>query len=123
MSKHQIYHIELSTKDRRKDADFYNKLFGWEFTQFDEMNYATFTTGGEQGTGGGLNPVGDQYPAGTVPRIHQDHRAVTPHHLDMTVPPCQDRRPDPGQHLRKLLIRCGRRDHFSVGARGAMKTE
>ena len=64
MSHHPIVHIELSTRDREADATFYNKLFGWEFKHFPEMNYVTFTA--EGGPGGGLNPINDNYPAGTV---------------------------------------------------------
>jgi predicted enzyme related to lactoylglutathione lyase len=64
MSNHPIVHIELSTRDRVVDAGFYNKLFGWEFEQMPEMNYATFSA--EGGPGGGLNPVNENYQAGSV---------------------------------------------------------
>ena len=64
MSKHPIIHIEISSNDREVDAQFYNELFGWKFQQMPEMNYATFEA--EGGPGGGLNPVADYNPAGTV---------------------------------------------------------
>ena len=64
MSKYPIVHVEFSTKDREADGSFYSELFGWQVTQMPEMNYATFET--QEGVGGGLNPVTDQYPAGTV---------------------------------------------------------
>ena len=55
MSQHPIVHIEISTKDRESDAQFYSQLFGWKFEHMPEMNYATFEA--EGGPGGGLNPV------------------------------------------------------------------
>lgn len=64
MSKHIITHIEFSAQDRESAGKFYSDLFGWEVQQVPEMNYATFETGGE--VGGGLNPVTDTNPAGTV---------------------------------------------------------
>lgn len=64
MSKHPIVHIEFSTKDREESGKFYSELFGWKIDQMPEMNYAMFESG--EGVGGGLNPVTDEYPAGTV---------------------------------------------------------
>ena len=64
MSKHPIVHIEFSTHDREAGAKFYSDLFGWKFEQIPEMNYATFEVDG--GPGGGLNPVREDYPAGTI---------------------------------------------------------
>jgi predicted enzyme related to lactoylglutathione lyase len=64
MSKHPIVHIEFSSNDREADAKFYSELFGWKFQQMPEMNYATFDT--EEVPGGGLNPVSEDNPAGTL---------------------------------------------------------
>ncbi len=64
MSKHTIIHVEFSTSDREASGKFYSELFGWKVQQIPEMNYATFDTG--EGVGGGLNPVQEGYPAGTV---------------------------------------------------------
>lgn len=64
MSSHPIVHIEFSALDRVVSGKFYSDLFGWEIQQMPEMNYATFTTG--EGVGGGLNPVSENYPAGTT---------------------------------------------------------
>ena len=64
MSKHPIVHVEISSKDRLVSGKFYNELFDWKIEQMPEMSYATYDTGGE--VGGGFNPVGDDYPAGTV---------------------------------------------------------
>lgn len=67
MSNHPFVHIEISAKDRKKAADFYGNVFGWQFQNFDEMNYTTFATSeDENAVGGGLNPVTDENPAGTV---------------------------------------------------------
>lgn len=65
MSKHPIVHVELSAKDRKQTASFYESVFGWEMQHIDEMNYTTFGTG-EGEVGGGLNPVSENYPQGTV---------------------------------------------------------
>lgn len=65
MSNHPFAHIELSSKDRTKSAEFYSSVFGWSTQDFDEMNYTTFSTG-ESRLGGGFNPVSDANPAGTV---------------------------------------------------------
>ena len=64
MAKHPIIHIEFSAKDRKESQKFYEGVFGWSHTLYDEMNYTTFNTG--EGVGGGLNPVSEGFPAGTV---------------------------------------------------------
>jgi predicted enzyme related to lactoylglutathione lyase len=63
MSDHPIVHIEISAKDREAAAKFYADLFSWKFEQMPEMNYATFEA---LPVGGGLNPVTESNPAGTV---------------------------------------------------------
>ena len=63
MSRHPIVHIEFSAQDCENAGKFYTKLFGWKIQQIPEMNYATFDTGS---IGGGLNPVQESCPAGTV---------------------------------------------------------
>lgn len=65
MSNHPIAHIELSSKDRKKSAEFYSSVFGWATQDIDEMDYTTFSPG-ENTPGGGFNPVSDENPAGTV---------------------------------------------------------
>ncbi len=64
MSNHPIVHIEISALDRVAGAKFYQDVFGWEFQQAPEMNYATFMS--QKDLGGGLNPVTAENPAGTV---------------------------------------------------------
>ncbi len=58
MTNHPIVHVELSSKDRHKDAKFYSELFGWKMTHMEEMGYTMF--------GGGLAPIGDNMPAGST---------------------------------------------------------
>jgi uncharacterized protein len=65
MSKHPIVHVEIPSKDRNADAQFYHELFGWEMRQIPEMDYATFATG-ENEVGGGLNPVNENNPPGNI---------------------------------------------------------
>ena len=64
MSNHPIVHVEFSAKDREVSGKFYGDLFGWKIEQMPEMNYAMFEPG--EGIGGGLNPVQEGNPAGTV---------------------------------------------------------
>lgn len=64
MTNHTIVHVELSAKDRKALAKFYQDVFGWEVEHVDQLNYTTFKAG--DGVGGGFNPVSDQTPAGTV---------------------------------------------------------
>jgi len=62
--KHLITHIEFSSRDLHESKKFYSSVFDWDIKDFPEMNYATFEA--EGGTGGGFNPIGDEYPAGTT---------------------------------------------------------
>lgn len=64
MSAHPIVHFEFSAADREAAGQFYHELFGWKITQDQEMNYAMFES--PEGVGGGLNPVSENNPAGTV---------------------------------------------------------
>lgn len=65
MSNYPIVHVEFSASDRKKTAEFYNKVFGWSIQHVDELNYSMFSTG-EKEIGGGFNPISDDYPAGTT---------------------------------------------------------
>ena len=76
MSKHPIAHIEFSSVDREASGKFFSELFGWKVQQMPEMNYATFDTG--DGIGGGLNPVQEDFPAGTIAvYVHSDDIEAT----------------------------------------------
>ena len=77
MSKNKIVHVELSSKDAEAMKKFYGAAFGWEFADFPEMNYVTFTSG-EGDVGGGFNPITDENPPGNVAiYIHTDDLADT----------------------------------------------
>lgn len=63
MGKRAITHIEITAKDRKQLAGFYEKVFGWETQHIDEMDYSTFVT---DTVGGGFNPEGEQAAVGDV---------------------------------------------------------
>jgi len=62
--KHFITHIEFSAKELVETKKFYADVFEWKISDLPEMNYATFEA--EGGSGGGFNPISDEYPAGRV---------------------------------------------------------
>ncbi len=64
MSKRNIVHIEIASKDRENSAQFYQKLFGWEFEHSQEP--VPYTTFGAGNTGGGFPDVGENYEVGDV---------------------------------------------------------
>lgn len=64
MAHHPIVHIEISADDHTKAAEFYTSVFGWKTQAYPDMDYTTFDTG--EGVGGGLNPVTEENPAGTI---------------------------------------------------------
>ena len=65
MSNHPIVHVEISASDLAAAGRFYADLFGWKIEHTPELNYSTFDYGSEV-MGGGLNPVQEGNPAGTV---------------------------------------------------------
>jgi len=62
--RHAITHIEFSTRNLEETKKFYSSVFEWDINNYPDMNYASFNA--EGGTGGGFNPITDEYPAGTV---------------------------------------------------------
>jgi predicted enzyme related to lactoylglutathione lyase len=77
MSKHPIVHIEFAAPDQAAAGKFYSDLFGWNIQPFPEYHYYTFETGPDE-VGGGINPVSESYPAGTVVfYVHTDDIAAT----------------------------------------------
>jgi len=50
-------HVEIPATDRRKIAEFYSEMFGWQFQHMDERNYSMFESGN---VSGGLPPVDDE---------------------------------------------------------------
>ena len=74
---HPIVHIEISSKDHKESAKWYNEIFGWETNEYEGMDYSTFSSG-EDKPGGGFNPISDENPAGTVVfYIHTDDLAAS----------------------------------------------
>jgi predicted enzyme related to lactoylglutathione lyase len=49
-----VVHFELMSKDPAKVSDFYAKIFDWKVTDYPEMNYRVFETGGQGGINGGI---------------------------------------------------------------------
>lgn len=74
---HPIVHIEMSSKDHKESAQWYNEIFGWETSEYPGMDYSTFSSG-EGRVGGGFNPISDENPVGTVVfYIHTDDLAAS----------------------------------------------
>lgn len=65
MSAHPIVHVEISATNRKKSAEFFQKVFNWQIQHIEEMNYSTFATG-EKELGGGFNPAPDNMPVGST---------------------------------------------------------
>ena len=55
MSKRRVVHVEIPSKDHKKNSKFYQELFGWKLTEYDEMDYTLFDP--EEGPGGGFPPI------------------------------------------------------------------
>jgi uncharacterized protein len=64
MTKRNIVHIEIPTRNREKSAEFYEKLFGWHSEHFPEMNYTTWDA--HEGPGGGFSPISQGAKTGKV---------------------------------------------------------
>ncbi len=64
MTKRNIVHVEISTRNAEETSKFYQQLFGWKITPIPEMNYTTWAA--PEGPGGGFSPVGEGTNAGDV---------------------------------------------------------
>ncbi len=74
---HPIQHFEVSANDRAAAAAFYSQVFGYPTQDFPDMNYTMVMTG-EGSPTIGLNPVGENNPAGRViPYLTTDDVAAT----------------------------------------------
>jgi predicted enzyme related to lactoylglutathione lyase len=49
-----VVHWELMSKNPKKVAEFYAKIFGWNVRDVPEMNYRIVETGAEGGINGGI---------------------------------------------------------------------
>jgi uncharacterized protein len=64
MTKRNIVHIEISTRNPEETAKFYQQLFGWKIEPHPEMNYTTWEA--LEGPGGGFSPIGGDTKAGDI---------------------------------------------------------
>jgi predicted enzyme related to lactoylglutathione lyase len=64
MTKRNIVHIEIPTKDSKASAEFYQKLFGWHIETVEEMNYTMWDP--HEGPGGGFSNVDENVKPGDV---------------------------------------------------------
>lgn len=64
MTKRNVVHIEIPTRNGKESAEFYQKLFGWHTEAFPEMNYTTWDA--YKGPGGGFSPIDQGAKAGEI---------------------------------------------------------
>ena len=64
MTKRNIVHIEIPTKNGKESGDFYEKLFGWHIERDEQMDYTMWDP--HEGPGGGFSPVGENVKPGDV---------------------------------------------------------
>ena len=64
MTKRNIVHIEIPTRDFEESGEFYKKLFGWKVTPMPEMNYSMWESA--ESPGGGFNPLGEDVKVDSV---------------------------------------------------------
>jgi predicted enzyme related to lactoylglutathione lyase len=49
MSKCNVNHVEIPSRDPEESGKFYHELFGWEITPIPGMNYSVWETEGSRG--------------------------------------------------------------------------
>ncbi len=64
MTKRNVVHIEIPSRDLKESAEFYGKLFGWHSEHFPEMHYTTWDA--HEGPGGGFSSVEDGAKVGEI---------------------------------------------------------
>jgi len=64
MSKRNVVHIEIPSKNVEESGKFYANLFGWMITPFPEMNYTMWET--KELPAGGFSLVGSDTAVGEV---------------------------------------------------------
>ena len=64
MTKRNIVHIEIPTKDSKASAGFFEKLFGWHIEHVEEMNYTMWDP--HEGPGGGFSALDENIQPGDV---------------------------------------------------------
>jgi predicted enzyme related to lactoylglutathione lyase len=64
MTKRNIVHIEIPTRNLEESGEFYKKLFAWKVTPMPESNYSMWEPA--EGPAGGFNPLGEGVTVGSV---------------------------------------------------------
>lgn len=64
MTKRNIVHIEIPTKEPKASAEFYENLFGWHIERDEDMDYTMFDP--QDGPGGGFTPLDENIKPGDV---------------------------------------------------------
>ena len=64
MTKRNIVHIEIPTKNGKESGEFFEKLFGWHIERDEQMDYTMWDP--HEGPGGGFSPVGENVKPGDV---------------------------------------------------------
>ena len=64
MSKHNIVHIEIPTRNGAESGKFFKDLFGWKISHDEKMDYTMWEPEAEPG--GGFNNIGEHTKAGEV---------------------------------------------------------
>lgn len=64
MTKRNIVHIEIPTRNFQESGEFYGNLFGWKITAMPEMNYSLWEP--TEGPGGGFNPLSEETKVDSV---------------------------------------------------------
>lgn len=68
----RFVHIELSTDDASRAADFYKQLFKWKVTAMKGMPYFMIETGSKEGAGGIQNKPMPSMPSMWMPYVEVD---------------------------------------------------
>lgn len=69
MTKRNIVHIEIPTRNHEESIKFYQGLFGWKTEHFPDMHYTTWEA--DEHPGGGFS--GDSKPGEVLIHINSDN--------------------------------------------------
>ena len=64
MTKRNIVHIEIPTRNGKESGEFYEKLFGWHIEHVEEMDYTMWDS--HEGSAGGFSQVDENVKPGDV---------------------------------------------------------
>src|SRR5512143_3098728 len=63
MSRRNISHVEIPSRNFEESGEFYRELFGWKITPIPEANYTVWETDGSRG---GFTPLSERVKPGEV---------------------------------------------------------